>query len=145
MSEQDNVQLMRRWFQEVWNEGRLETADELLAPDGVAHDLTGQGVEIRGPEEFKNAARTVRNAVPDMRIEMQDIVATGDRVAMRLEVTMTHTGALGDLAPTGARVTSPVLCIVQIRDGKLVEGWNFWDIAGVLKAAAAPPDRQRLL
>ncbi|MHA3774188.1 ester cyclase [Verrucomicrobiota bacterium sgz303538] len=145
MKEHDNVQLMRRWFQEIWNEGRLETIDELMAPDGVAHDLTGPGGDVRRPAAFKDAARVLRSAFEDIRVDVDDIFGSDDRVAIRLTITMTHTGELGDLRPTHARISSPLMCIVHVRDGQIVEGWNFWDVASVLRATAAPPERRTLL
>ena len=66
MSADENIQLMRRWFQEVWNEGRIETVHELFAPDGVARGQRGAESEIRGPEEFAKFVREIRGAFPDI-------------------------------------------------------------------------------
>ena len=145
MAEYSNEQLIQRWFQEVWNEGRLETIDELMAPDGVAHDVTGCGMDLRGPEEFKSATRAMRSAFQDIRIDVLETVSSGDKVALRANVSLTHTGPLGELKPTGVRVSTPLMCMVHFRNGKLTEGWNFWDIGTVLKAVAAPADRVALV
>ena len=145
MSDQRNEEVCRRWFQEVWNEGRLGTVDELMAPEGVAHDVTGKDVDLRGPAEFKRAAQAMRAAFSDMRLEMLDIITSESKAAMRLNVTLTHTGALGDLPPTGKRVSTEVMCLVHLRDGQIIEGWNYWDIGAVLEAAAAPADRITLV
>jgi steroid delta-isomerase-like uncharacterized protein len=145
MAEYSNEQLIQRWFQEVWNEGRLETIDELMAPDGVAHDVTGCGMDLRGPEEFKAATRAMRSAFQDIRIDVLETVSSGDKVALRANVSLTHTGPLGELKPTGVRVSTPLMCMVHFRNGKFTEGWNFWDLGTVLKAVAAPADRVALV
>ena len=145
MSDERNEEICRRWFQEVWNEGRLATIDELMAPDGVAHDVTGKGVDLSGPSEFKAAASAMRAAFEDIKLEVLDVFSSKNKVAMRLNVTLTHTGPLGHLPPTGARVSTPVMCIIHMRDGQIIEGWNYWDIASVLQAAAAPSDQRALV
>ena len=64
MSVEENVQLMQRWFQEIWNEGRIQTVYDLLAADGIARGQRGGESEIRGPEEFANFVREMRSAFP---------------------------------------------------------------------------------
>jgi len=60
MSVEQNIQLVRRWFQEVWNEGHIETVHELLSPDAVARGQRGAEAEIRGPEEFVRFVHDIR-------------------------------------------------------------------------------------
>jgi predicted ester cyclase len=141
MLENENTAIVRRWFEEVWNQRRLETIDELLAPDAVAHDLGGSGASTKGQGEFKAAARQLLSAFGETHFVVEDIFGVGDRVAVRLTARLRNTGALGDLPPTGAEVSVPVMCIVHVRDGKLVEGWNSWDVVTALRAANAPPER----
>jgi predicted ester cyclase len=142
--ENENTQVVRRWFEEVWNKRRLETIDELLAADAVAHDLGGTGASTTGPEEFRKAAQTLLSAFGKFLITVEDIFGAGDRVAVRLLLTLKSTGRLGTLEPTGKEATVPVMCIVKIRDGKIVEGWNFWDVSAALRAADAPPSQMTI-
>jgi predicted ester cyclase len=141
MLENENTAIVRRWFEEVWNQRRLETVDELLAPDAVAHDLGGSGASTKGPGEFKVAARQLLSAFGETHFVVEDIFGAEDRVAVRLTARLRNTGPLGDLPPTGAEVSVPIMCIVHLRDGRLVEGWNIWDVATALRAANAPPER----
>jgi steroid delta-isomerase-like uncharacterized protein len=145
MLENANTAVIRRWFEEVWNQRRLETIDELLAPDAVAHDLGGPGASTHGPAAFRKAAETLHRAFGEMHFAVQDIFGADDRVAVRLTARMRNTGPLGDLPPTGNVVTVPIMCIVHLRDGKLIEGWNFWDVAAALRAANAPLERTTIL
>jgi predicted ester cyclase len=139
MLENENTALIRRWFEEVWNQRRLDTIEELLAPNAVAHDLGGSGASTTGPDEFRVAAEQLMTAFGEAHFEVEDIFGVGDRVAVRLTARLKNTGPLGTLPATGTEVTVPVMCIVHVRDGKLVEGWNSWDVVTALRAANAPP------
>ena len=138
MLENENTALVRRWFEEVWNQRRLETIDELLAPDAVAHDLGGAGATTRGIAQFRAAAEMLHTAFGGMRLTVGDVFGVEDRVAIRLNAHLRHTGPLGDLPATGREVIVPVMCIVIVRGGELVEAWNNWDVASALRAADAP-------
>src|SRR5215831_12224654 len=83
MSVEDNVRLARRWFQEVWNEGRMQTVYELLAEDGVATGQSEQGETLRGPKDFVPFVERIRGAFPDMKLTVEDAFGADDRVALR--------------------------------------------------------------
>ena len=133
MSADENIQLMRRWFQEVWNEGRIETVYELLSPEGVARGQRGAEAEIRGPEEFAKFVREIRGAFPDIKVKVEDIFGADDKVVLRWSAVMTHTGDALGLPPSGQTVHSRGITIARIVDGKIVEGWDNWDQLGMLE------------
>jgi predicted ester cyclase len=90
-----------RWFEEVWNQGRRETIDELLPPDCVIHD----GVtEAKGPEDFKLFYDRMRRAFSDMHVTPAECLSEGDLVCLRWSVTMRHTGDGLGMPPTGKRL-----------------------------------------
>jgi SnoaL-like polyketide cyclase len=89
MSADENIQLMRRWFQEVWNEGRMQTVYDLLSPDAVARGQRGAEAEIRGPQEFEKFAQEIRGAFPDIKVKVEDVFGAGDKVVLRWSATMT--------------------------------------------------------
>jgi predicted ester cyclase len=144
MAELDNIALVRRWFDEVWNQRRLETIDELLAPDARCFDMTAPDSIIVGPESFRAAAAQMHAAFGEMQLTIEDIFASGDRVAVRLTGRLKHTGPLGPLPATNRDIAVPIMCIIHVRDGKLIAGWNNWDIGGVLRTAAAPAEQRAL-
>ena len=133
MSTEENIQLMRRWFQEVWNEGKMDTVYELLSPDAVARGQRGAEAEIRGPEEFEKFAKEIRGAFPDIRVTVEDVFGADDKVVLRWSGVMTHTGDLQGLAPSGRTVRSRGITIARIVDGQIVEGWDNWDQLGMLE------------
>ena len=137
MSADENIQLMRRWFQEVWNEGRIETVRELLSSDAVARGQRGGDTEIHGPEEFEKFVREIRGAFPDIQVNVEDVFGAGDKVVLRWSGVMTHKGDMLGLAATGRTVRCGGISIVRIVDGKIVEGWDHWDQLGMLEQIGA--------
>ena len=137
-----NKALVRRWFKEVWNEGREDTIDELFAAHGIGYGLGDTDVELHGPPEFKPFVRNLRGALPDIHITIDDMLAEGDKVTVRITVEGTHKGANLGIAPSGRRVRIAGLVIVRIANGQLVEGWNSWDQLGLLRQIGALPAQQ---
>ena len=133
MSADENIQLMRRWFQEVWNEGRVETVHELFSPDGVATGQKGAEAEIRGPVEFEKFVHEIRGAFPDIQVQVEDVFGTDDKVVLRWSAVMTHTGDGLGMPASGRTVRSRGITIARIVDGKIVEGWDNWDQLGMLE------------
>ena len=133
MSAEENIQLMRRWFQEVWNEGRVQTVYELLSADGVATGQRGGDREIRGPEEFEKFMREIRGAFPDIQLKVEDVFGAGDKVVLRWSAIMTHTGDGLGLPASGRSVRSRGITIARFVDGKVVESWDNWDQLGMFE------------
>lgn len=129
MSEpQSNEELIRRWFEEVWNRKQETAIDELLAEDCVAYGLPDPDAVVRGPEEFKQFHRVFCGAFPDLQITVEDVIASGDRVAARWRATGTHLGGHLGFPATAKKVQLDGVTIGVIRDGKIKEGWNMMDM-----------------
>ena len=135
----ENKALLRRWFDEVWNRGRVEAIDELLTGDAVIHGL---GADAHGPDGFKPFHAAYRSAFPDVTLQIEDIVAEGDRVAARWSGTGTHRGASLGFDATGRRVRFSGMVFARVENGRLVEGWNVFDQLGMLQqlgVSSLPP------
>ena len=126
MSEQ-NKQLVRRWFEEVWNKGRADAIDEMFAADGRAYGLGENPEDAMGPSGFRDLHTMFRGAFPDMTIVVEDMIAEGDKVAARCSVRGKHQGDHLGVARTDAPVDFTGIAIVRICDGKIVEAWNNFD------------------
>ena len=135
-----NKELIRRWFEEVWNRGRAEAIDEMFAEEGVAHDLgeTG-GRALRGPSEFKIFFRKFRDAFPDIEVVVADTVAEGDKVAARCVVRGKHQGDTLGFAATHQPIEISGMTMARIRDGKIVEAWNNFDFLSMFQQLGALP------
>jgi len=127
MSE-ENKALLRRWFDEVWNNGRADAINEMFDEDGIAHGLSDDAANpIRGPRDFRPFHAVFREAFPNMEIVIEDMVAEGDKVAARCSVRAKHEGGFMGRAATQAPVDFNGMTIVRIDNGKIVEAWNNFD------------------
>lgn len=134
----DSATLVRRWFEEVWNQRRSAAIDELLAKDGVIHGLGDEGRDLRGPEAFRPFQQKFLSALPDMHIKIDEVIADGDRCAVRFTCEGTHRGDQLGVPPTNRRVRFTAMAFVHCRDGKLVEGWNEIDGLGLMQQLTGP-------
>jgi steroid delta-isomerase-like uncharacterized protein len=150
----DNVSLIRRWFEEVWNQGREEAIDELFDEEGVAHGLgdVADG-KLRGPAGFKPFFSRFREAFPEIEVVVEDTVSEGDKVAARCIVRGRHRGDTLGFKATDNPVEFTGIAIVRISGGKIVEAWNNFDFMSMfqqlgalrLDAGADPPDPDKAL
>jgi steroid delta-isomerase-like uncharacterized protein len=130
----ENKTVVRRWFEEVWNEGRESAIDELMAPHAVFHGL---GPAMHGPAAFKLFYAAYRQALPDVRIVVDDLIAEGDRVALRWTATATHRGDGLGIPATGREVRFSGMGFARVERGQLVEGFNTFDQLGLLTQLGA--------
>lgn len=127
-----NRELGRRYFEEVWNQGKVAALDELLAPEYVNHTPSTPNPPP-GPVGLKPIVLGMRTAFPDLHYTIEDVVATDDAVVMRVRMTGTHRGDLFGLAPTGKAVSVEQINIEHIRDGRIVEHWRITDELALMK------------
>ena len=137
MSVEENVELMRRWFKEVWNEGKTETIYELLSADAIGIGQLEDGSPLRGPSEFLPLVERLRGAFPDINIAVEDAFGAEDKVVLRWSATMTHRGDHLGMPASGKRVRISGMTIARIRDQQIIEGWDNWDQLGMLKQIGA--------
>lgn len=127
MSE-ENKALIRRWFEEVWNNGRSDAIAEMLAEDALLHGLSdNEDKPLRGPGEFTPFHQTFRGAFPDIKVVVEETIAEGNLVVARCTVYGTHTGDHLGAAASNAQVRFTGIGIGRIVDGKIVEAWNNFD------------------
>jgi len=99
MSTEANEAVVRRFYEELWNEWRFDVAAEIVA---AAVRFRGSlGSALVGREEFLRYVETVRDAFPDWHNRIDETLASGDRVVTRMTWSGTHRGPLGELQPTG--------------------------------------------
>lgn len=120
MSAKENERLVRRIYEELWNERKLEVADEIIAERATNYD-TGLAPMPFGPEEMKGTVRMVTAAFPDNRHEIEEVIAEGDGVVLRCTLTGTHEGPFMGIPPTGRRIEVTEIHIYRLKDGKAVE------------------------
>lgn len=138
MRPEENKRIVRRLHDEVWTRGKLETADEMIAPDFVGHFPGGAW---NGVEEFKRRVSRIRTAFPDWSETEEDSLAEGDKVVSRWVSRGTHLGEFMGIAATGKRVTVTEMAIFRFCGGKIVERWSEVDRLGMMQQIGAIPVR----
>jgi steroid delta-isomerase-like uncharacterized protein len=128
-----NKQLVQRWFEQVWNQKSEAAVDEMLSQQGKAYGFPDTDSVHVGPEAFKTVHRVFCGAFPDVRVEIKDIVAEGDRVAIRWDASMTHLGDHLGFAASGKKAVMPGSSFVIVKDGKIAEGWNYMDFQAMVQ------------
>ena len=139
MSAKEIKALERRLYEE-YNKGKaaaLVVIDELYATDTIQHSSTGE--DIRGIKNYKQHVSEFCNAFPDLHFTIDDMVAEGDKVAVRLTGTGTNKGAFRGIPPTNKKVTVWMIQIDRIAGGKFVEGWSRYDTLGLMQQLGLIP------
>jgi predicted ester cyclase len=136
MSTEENRALVRRFYEEVWNKGNYNLADELVDDDGVRYDHEATGPN--SAEIQKQAAAGFRRLFPDAQMVMELMIAEDDWVAARWRIHTTHQGsgkAITDY--TGQNMW-------RVQNGKLVEVRNNRDDLLIFQQLGLIPSREEL-
>jgi steroid delta-isomerase-like uncharacterized protein len=141
MSTEDNKALVRRYFEEVLNQGNLALADELNDPNWVYHDPVVP--DVRTIADYTQWFTQIRSAFPDFHVTIQDLIAEGDQVVVRYSWRGTNTGDFVTPAmqfpATGKQVTVTGMSIGRFAGGKGVEVWNQTDSLGIFQQLGLIP------
>lgn len=136
-----NKALVREGIAAIFNRGDWSAAEEHYAEDMVVH--APPQPPFRGRESFKSLFTLLRTAFPDLRMEIEDLFAAGDRVAVRWTMHGTHRGDYAGFPPTGIKVAVQEILIFRFVDGKVQEIWHVPNIMETLQQlgmpAGAPP------
>ena len=126
-----NKQLARDYFKAFLAADEAWWAEH-VAPGFRRHD-PGLPFEVVGPAGVKRLAEALLPGIPDLRLPIEDVVAEGDRVLVRLRVQGTHGGDLMGVPATGRPIDIAVLDLFKIQDARLVEHWALLDNLGLLR------------
>ena len=146
MSLAQNKALVRRFYEEVWNQGNVEVTAEIFSDDYVRHDLRPSQAQT-GAAGMAKMAADFRSAFPDLTFTQDLVLAEGELVAARWTAEGTHAGSWGTVKPTGKRAKFSGVNIFRLRNGKVVEIWNHRDDLGLMQQlgvavyAGAAPER----
>jgi steroid delta-isomerase-like uncharacterized protein len=127
-----NERTIRRYFQEVWNDGRLDVLDELLTADYVNHSSSLPDAPA-GPEGVKPIVAAMRAAFPDLHYTIDELLVAEDGVAARVTVTGTHLGDFFGIPATGRSFTATQMNLERMRAGRIAEHWRNTDELAMLR------------
>jgi steroid delta-isomerase-like uncharacterized protein len=131
-----NKALVRRFIDEIFLERRFDAVDELLTDDFTPHTW---GKVEPGKDAMKAAIERVSNGLSDATMTIEDVIAEGDRVAVRLTSSAVQTGEFMGLPPSGKAYTIGEIHIFRVDDGKVAEHWHQADFMGMMRQLGAQP------
>jgi steroid delta-isomerase-like uncharacterized protein len=131
-----NKALVRRFIDEIFVQGRHASVDELLADDFVGHTWPSTG---HPKDDLKAAIERTSRGLADPQFTVEDVIAEGDRVAVRLTSSATHVGELMGMPPSGKRYSIGEIHIFRLRDGKVAEHWHQLDQMAMMRQLGAMP------
>lgn len=135
-----NKELVRRLVEEGFNAGRLDVVDELVSPEVVTHNPIILDAP-EGPGSIRGGIEMIRQAFPDLEVEILDLIAEDDRVAVFLHMSGTNAGDYRRGGATGRRGTMRAFFIWRVAGGRLVESWGVADRFDFLQQLGiVPPD-----
>ena len=129
-----NAERVRRWYKEVWVPGGESTVHELMA-ETIEGYMEGSDVATRA--QFLAERARLLGAFPDLSIVADDVIADGEKVAVRWHVNATHRGDALGFRATNLRVAFRGMTWLEFRDGRIVRGWDNWNLGGLLQTLTA--------
>jgi steroid delta-isomerase-like uncharacterized protein len=136
MAEAENIAVVRQVYEEVFDKKGLDLADTIFAPTFKNH-AAPPGMQV-GPEGVKALVSMLFDVFPDDRHDIEDIFASGDRVAVRVLHHGTHEGTYFGLPASGRHVSQEEMHIFRLEDGRLAEHWGVRDDLGFRRQMASP-------
>lgn len=131
-TDQDNKAVVRRFF-DAWNDADFEVIEEVVATDAAHHDPMDPPDLPSGPEGEKQLIQVYQAAFPDATIDVEDLLAEGNKVAVRWTATGTHEGEFMGIEPTGEEIEITGFEINHIEDGQIIESWVLFDAFGLMQ------------
>lgn len=138
-TETENKATVQHLYEQLFNQGNLSVADEVIAPDFINH--AAPPGSNRGPASVRQLITMLSTAFPDMHYTIEEIVAEGDTVAVRLTMSGTHRGPgpFQGVSQTGQSVRQDQMHFIHLRDGKVVEHRAVRDDLGAMRQLGVIP------
>jgi predicted ester cyclase len=132
MGDEQNVAAFRRVMEEGFGQGNFAAIDEVVSPEFLEHEA-GPGLDL-GRSGLKQIIKALRTAFPDLRVTIDDVVGSGEKMGFRITFRGTNEGEMMGFPPTGRTATWQAVDIVRFgEDGTLLEHWGTLDRLGVLE------------
>ena len=132
MSLEENKALVQRMLDEIWNKANPTIIDEICATDFTFNYAALSGVS-NDREGYKQMAIIWTSSVSGIELNLEDVIAEGNKVAVHWEASCKHTGEFMGVPPTGKRLTLVGFSIFYVEDGKIVREWGEMDTMGLMQ------------
>lgn len=134
----DNRTIIRRLYQEVWNERKVQVVDELLSASHALQDPNWPGSQV-GPELYKRRVAELLRGFPDLCFTVEDTIAEGEKVVACWTLSGTHQGEFMEVPATGRKISVEGITIHHIKNGKILDSYTRWDALGLMRQLGAIP------
>ncbi|HSQ29461.1 MAG TPA: ester cyclase [Gemmatimonadaceae bacterium] len=128
--------LSRRSIEAVWNDGKLDAIDNVLAPNFRYVDPSGS-FELKSAEEYKKYVQSIRKAFPDINLKIDEQIAEGDTLVSVVKITATHEAEFLGVPPSHKKATIPMVVIEHFEGDKVANVFALWDTLTFLRTAGA--------
>ena len=139
----DNKSIVRRLYEEVWNNRRLEVANEIISPSHALHDNHSPESGV-GPEAYKRSVARWVSGFPDVRFTVEDMVAEDDKVVALWVITGTHQGEYRGIPATNKKISVEGITIIHIVGGKIMDSFANYDALGLMQQLGVLPHLSQL-
>ena len=135
MSTEQNKAIVRRFLEDY----TPAVVDDLLVPNYIHHDPSLPPELQSGREAYKQINSMFRFAFPDLKVNVEDLVSEGNKVAARWIWGGTHRGDMMGIPPTNKQVAATGTSIHRVAEGKIVESWFNFDALGMMQQLGVVP------
>jgi steroid delta-isomerase-like uncharacterized protein len=132
-----NRALVLRHHEEIWSKGNLDAVEEIYAPDFVGHHPGTP--DYVGATSVKLVVQRLREAFPDFRETVEEVIVEGDKVVTRFTASGTQLGALNGITATGKRMQMSEIGIFRLSRGRIAEKWGIFDRLGMFQQLGIVP------
>jgi steroid delta-isomerase-like uncharacterized protein len=139
MSIEQNKTLVRQFIEEFLNQGNVDLAKEIVAPDFIENEQLPPGMP-QGREGVEMITTMLHTGFPDFRATIEDIIAEDDRVMVRMTWSGTQTGEFMGMPSSGKAMSIAIVDIFRLAEGKIVEHWGVMDMMGMMQQLGAMPE-----
>ena len=134
----ENKTIIRRLYEEVWNERKLEVVDELISQSHALHDTIASGSQV-GPESYKRRVVELTTGFPDLCFTIEDTIAEREKFVVSWIISGTHKGVYMEIPATGRKISVEGITIHHIKNGRILDSYAIWDALGLMRQIGAIP------
>jgi steroid delta-isomerase-like uncharacterized protein len=139
----ENKTIVRRLYQEVWNERKLEVADKLLSASHALQEPDMSASQV-GPKLYKRRVVEMTTGFPDLCFTVEDTIAEGEKVVACWTISGTHKNEYMGIPATGRKVSFEGITIHHIKNGKILDSYTRWDALGLMRQLGGIPSQGRM-
>jgi steroid delta-isomerase-like uncharacterized protein len=138
----ENKAIIRRLYEEVWNERKIGLVDKLMSPSHALYEPSAPDSRV-GPEAYKATVNRYVKGMPDISMTIQDMIAEKNKVVVLWVMAGTQKGEFDGIAATNKKFSVEGITIHQVENGKILDSFASWDRLGMMRQLGVEPLRKQ--